>query len=86
MRTAVGIASIHGSSAFVFRVPTQQRGDVFMCVSSSNYRNDQRTVVEVDSRKFLALWRSEPFSIHRDVSEGSPNAWMRDRKIGRAHV
>lgn len=31
-------------------------------------------------KKFLALWRSEPDSIHSDVSMGSAETWVNDRK------
>jgi len=44
----------------IFRLETRDRGYVYMRVSRSNYCNDERAVVEVDSDKFLALWRRSP--------------------------
>ena len=81
MLTAIGRRKIFGVNTFVFRVPTRARGDVFMRVDRSGTVSKPRAVVEVDSSKFLALWRAEPYSIHSDVSSGNPETWPRDRKF-----
>jgi hypothetical protein len=75
MRTFHKVANFYGVDAAVFRVPTFERGDVFMRISRTRYRNDQRAVVEVDSQKFLGLWRNEPYSIHQGISSGTILSW-----------
>lgn len=71
--------SLNGAEA-VWNVPLGDGGFAFMCVRESNYYNDRRHVVMVDAQKLLQLWRQEPYSIHADVSHGSPSSWMHDYK------
>lgn len=75
METLIGIKLVHNIQAAVFKIPTS-RGDVFMC----NYKEAERAIVEVDARKFLALWR-EPFSSHPEVASGNPETWRNDSKF-----
>lgn len=74
METFIGIKQVHHFQAAVFKIPTS-RGDVFM----SEQRSD-RAVVEVDSERFLQLWR-EPFSSHPEVACGNPETWPLDSKF-----
>jgi hypothetical protein len=74
------ITEIHHSPGAVFRVPTETHGDVYMCVTRSNYQNGDRAVVEVDAARFLDLWR-KPHSSHLDVAIGNPSTWPSDRKF-----
>lgn len=53
-------AEIWFSRKATFRIPTETRGDVYMCVARTNYCNDERYVVEVDAKRFLALWKQSP--------------------------
>jgi hypothetical protein len=39
------------------------------------------SVVEVDSAYFLELWRNDNDEAHLDVSQGSPETWVKDRKF-----
>lgn len=81
MLTAIGRRNIFGVNTVMFRVPTRARGDVFMRVDRTGTVSKPRAVVEVDSAKFLVLWRADPYSIHSDVSYGSPDTWPHDRKF-----
>ena len=59
---------IWDSACAIYAVPTSKAGTVFMRVTASNYRNDQRAVVVVDAQKFLAAWqrvRAEVEMSHR---------------------
>lgn len=79
MQTALGREVVFYQETFLFRVSTRL-GDMFMRVDQG-HSGDRRAVVEVDSGKFLHLWRNEPYSIHSDVSSGSPDTWPQDRKF-----
>ncbi len=79
METLIGIKQVHHFQAVVFKIPTS-RGDMFMYAERSNYMNAERAVVEVDSEKFLRLWRG-PFSSHPEVACGNPETWPKDSKF-----
>lgn len=79
METLIGIKRVHHFQAVVFQIPTS-RGEVFMYEQRSNYMNAERAVVEVNSKKFLQLWR-EPFSSHPEVACGNPTTWPNDSKF-----
>lgn len=79
METLIGVKQIHHFQAAVFEIPTS-RGEVFMYEQRSNYMNSERAVVEVDSGKFLQLWRG-PHSSHPEVANGNPESWPKDSKF-----
>jgi hypothetical protein len=81
MRCFIGLGdpAMHGRNA-LFRVPTRA-GDVYMCVSRSNFWNEKRAVVEVDRARFFELWQREPDGIHATYANGSPRTWMEDPKF-----
>ncbi len=60
MQTYFKEAVIWFSRKAIFRIPTATREDVYMCVKRTNYCNDERYVVEVDAKRFLAVWRQSP--------------------------
>lgn len=60
----------------IFRIPTDTHGDVYMCISRTNYCNDKRCVVEVDAKRFLALWHQSP----RFLEQWSEPAYDKDAK------
>jgi len=82
MQLLQGIQKVHYSNSAVFRVPTNG-GDAFMCATRSNYNNEKRAVVVVDSEKFLALWR-RPGGSHDDIAHQSPENWPADYKFHKA--
>ena len=84
MQTLIGCSELYRTRFAVFRIATRDRGDVFMRVSRSNYRNAERFVVEVDPRRFLAMWRSDPDDLHVDVSHGDRAHWLLDDKFAYA--
>ncbi len=78
-----GLHSIRNDSLgikAIFEIELEEQSNVFMSVSRTNYMNDERYVVIVDSEKFLELWRSEPNSIHSEESMGNIQSWKNDRK------
>ncbi len=68
----------------IFSVPLGDREPVFMSVAETPYENEQRGVVIVEARKFLALWRADPSSLHREIARGNPDTWRTDRKFNDA--
>jgi hypothetical protein len=68
----------------VFEVPLPDRQSVFMRFHIARHMNDSSAVVIVDTDKFLALWRKEPHSIHREQAHGNPSTWPNDRKYALA--
>jgi hypothetical protein len=75
----LGDSTLRGRNA-LFRVRTCA-GDVYMCVSRSNFCNEQRAVVEVDRVRFFELWQREPDGIHARHANGSPRTWTKDPKF-----
>ncbi|CAN7551558.1 plasmid fertility inhibition factor family protein [Duganella sp. LjRoot269] len=83
MQLLQGIQKVHYSHGAVFKIPTAHRDQVFMCATRTNYRNDMRAVVIVDSERFLNLWR-QPNSSHLDIAVGDPSTWPSDYKFSDA--
>lgn len=71
MKCFIGTRATNGNARdALFRVSTLA-GYAFMCVSSTNYQNEARAVVEVDCAQFLALWlRESPFWMVLSVLSG----------------
>ena len=68
----------------VFEVQTADVGPVYMSVERTPFRNAERCAVIVDSRKFLELWRRDPYLTHAEVSNGNPDTWVQDYKYPEA--
>jgi hypothetical protein len=51
-----------------------------MSVKEISCGNKQNGVVIVDSGRFLDLWRKDTYSGHQELSHGSPQTWINDRK------
>jgi hypothetical protein len=65
----------------IFSVPLRDREPAFMSVAETPYENEHRGVVMVDARKFLKLWRADPYQTHQDIAWGNPHTWRQDRKF-----
>lgn len=79
-----GLDSIEGpelSPNAVFRIELDQCKTAYMSIRPSNFQNEERCVVVVNSEKFLSLWRNEPHSIHAEQSFGNTTTWKNDRKF-----
>ena len=63
----------------VYEVPIQGGRSVFMSVSPTQYM-EHRSVVIVDTERFLALWRACPYPLHKEIAHGSPDTWEKDYK------
>jgi hypothetical protein len=68
------------SKKAVFEVLTADVRPVYMSVQRTPFRNAERCVVIVDSRKFLELWRRDPYLTHAEVSGGNPDTWVQNYK------
>lgn len=78
------IEEIYSNRCATFAVPTRDRGDVYMSIDRTNYMNDERTVVVVDAKKFLELWKADPYGLHSKLAHGSPSTWPLDYKFKHA--
>jgi len=78
MRTFHSLRQVHYSLAAMFCISTAQ-GDVFMYVDGGWANDSERAVVEVDAKRFLALWR-HPLSSHPEVAHRTPAEWRDDHK------
>ena len=65
----------------IFSVSLADKRQVFMRVDDTPYENEHRGVVIVDARKFLKLWRADPYKNHREIAQGNPHTWRQDRKF-----
>jgi hypothetical protein len=73
-----------GVKMAIFSVPLGDREPVFMRVDETPYENEHRGVVIVDARKFLRLWRADPYKTHQEIARGNPRTWRQDRKFNDA--
>ena len=65
----------------IFSVSLADREPVFMSVAETPYENEKRGVVIVDARKFLKLWRADPYQTHQDIARGNPRTWRQDDRF-----
>ena len=77
----VAIEERYGTRMAIFSVPLADKKPVFMCNYTTPYENENRAVVIVDAKKFLALWRAGPEGLQRDIAHGNPESWRHDRKF-----
>ena len=77
----ITIEERYGAKTAIFSVPLAGRKPVFMCVVETPYENEHRGVVMVDARKFLRLWRADPYKHHQEIAKGNPQTWRQDRKF-----
>lgn len=61
----------------IFRVTTD-KGDSFLCTDSTW---NCHSVVEVDSKLLLELWRADDYEGHKAIAHGSPETWTHDEKF-----
>lgn len=72
-----------GNACAIYSVKTVKKGTVYMRVDRTNYFNDKRAVVVVDSSKLLACWRAYPHS-REPVAFMDEAGWRKDYKFGDA--
>ncbi|CDY78648.1 hypothetical protein BGLT_04953 [Caballeronia glathei] len=83
MQTFDSVVQLFSSTVARFRIATQA-GDVYMCAGRTNYLNEERAVVEVDTGRLFALWRAEPNGLHAAQAHGHERTWRRDDKFQHA--
>lgn len=80
METFYKLARVNYARSAIFCIPSVD-GNVFMCVNRTNALNEERYVVEVDTHRFLSLWRNTTDSNHAAIARGNSVAWKQDRKL-----
>lgn len=77
----IGLKTLWGKPKFIYEIGLADGSQAYMRVDGSAELGGKRSVVIVDARKFLALWRSCPNNIHADIAAGTPATWPNDRKF-----
>lgn len=80
METFYKLARVNYAMNAIFCIPSID-GNMFMCVNRTNALNEERYVVEVDTQRFLNLWRNTTDSNHAATAWGNSAAWKQDRKF-----
>lgn len=62
---------------------TTDRGKAFLCTDSTW---ENHSIVEVDTRFFLELWRADTYQAHKTIAQGSPETWAHDDKFKHAEA
>ncbi len=70
--------------SLMYKIHLSDHKPVFMRISRSNYRNDERFVVWVSSDNFLDLWKANRRGSRNLISRGSVEDWKNDYKYFRA--
>lgn len=83
METFYKLEKIDNVLHAVFRIPTSGN-DVFMRVSRTFAENENRFVVEVDSQRFLSLWRNTRDENHKKIARGTIADWYKDERFNDA--
>lgn len=85
MVTPLGIIPSIYDAKFIFKITLLSGRRVYMAIHRTNYRNDERFVVLVDTARFLKLWRTSAFSDNgRHLAFQTPEEWQMDYKYPRA--
>ncbi len=69
----------------IYGVKTARSGTVFMRVDQSAHGNEERMVVIVEARRFLAAWCAAPGE-RRDIARAGPVGWRADYKFAGAEA
>jgi len=77
----ITIEKRYGTRMAIFSVSLADREPVFMSVAETPYENEHRGVVIVDARKFLKLWRADPYQTHQEITQGNPRTWRQDDRF-----
>lgn len=72
-----------GNACAIYSIWTVKKDTVYMRVDRTNYCNDKRAVVVVDSSKLLSCWRAYPHS-REPVAFMDEVGWRKDYKFGHA--
>lgn len=80
METFWKLARVNYAVSAIFCIPSVD-GNMFMRVNRTNALNEERYVVEVDTHRFLSLWRNTTDSNHAAIARGNSIAWKQDRKF-----
>lgn len=67
----------------IFEVESESKGCFFMTTRNSG-PNESKSIVFVESEKFLKLWQREPYSLEPHLSHGNESVWKNDYKYNKA--
>lgn len=65
----------------VFYVDTLDRGRMYMSAESNEYNDAHKSIVFVDSNKFLKLWQNDPARQETKLAHGNKEIWEADYKF-----
>ena len=80
-----GLQSYSGD-LIVFYVETRDQGKVYMSARCSENNNKNKSVVFVDSQKFLNLWENDPSKHETQLAHGDIETWKSDYKYSKAEI
>ena len=75
-----------GHPLALYAVNTPRAGIVYMCIRKTNYQNEKRSVVIVESMKFLRLWQNERGGVEPKLAHGNERIWRNDYKFHHAEA
>ena len=64
----------------VFTILTDNDNPVYMRCIRSYAMNTERAIVILDSKKFLSNWKNDPNPVAPELSKGTRDTWINDRK------
>lgn len=74
---------LFGTANAIYSVQTKDAGTVYMRVQKSNYYNEKRAVVIVDSARLLAAWRASTGPAWRGMLHRLFGTWKRSVNVRR---
>lgn len=75
-----GVRKSYGRTFADFYVETARSGRMYLSAEHVECFEEQRRIVFVESDRFLALWRADPYGHTREVSSGGPETWVNHAK------
>jgi hypothetical protein len=64
----------------IFAISLENNGIAYMTCRRTNYLNEERAIVILDTKKFQELWRADPNPLTPELSNGTCARWVKDSK------
>jgi len=68
----------------IFELLIEKNKIIYMSANCTNFMNDKRYIVVVESNKFLTLWQNEENPIDKKLNYGNKSTWRMDKKYDEA--
>lgn len=74
--------TVHSSNnkEIIFSISLEHAQVAYMTCKRTNYLNEERAIVILDTLKFLELWKADPNPITPELSNGTRDIWIKDSK------